>query len=73
MPGANRITTLGTHVCAVFGAAGLHYMVPSTWFLLVNLKAGYRISLDRRNCLSQWRCEEGANLGPVISKHSKER
>ncbi|RPA96200.1 Methylmalonate-semialdehyde dehydrogenase [Choiromyces venosus 120613-1] len=74
MPDANRNATVNALVGAAFGAAGQRCMALSTLVLVGEAQEWLSDVVEQAKQLNvNAGFEEGADLGPVISKHSKER
>ncbi|PWW78821.1 Methylmalonate-semialdehyde dehydrogenase [Tuber magnatum] len=74
MPDANRNATVNALVGAAFGAAGQRCMALSALVLVGEAQEWLSDVVEQAKKLKvNAGFEEGADLGPVISKHSKER
>jgi malonate-semialdehyde dehydrogenase (acetylating)/methylmalonate-semialdehyde dehydrogenase len=74
MPDANRNATVNALVGAAFGAAGQRCMALSALVLVGESGDWLADIVEKAKLLSvNGGFEEGADLGPVISKQSKER
>ena len=74
MPDANRNATVNALVGAAFGAAGQRCMALSALVLVGGAQEWLSDMVEQAKQLKvNAGFEEGADLGPVISKHSKER
>jgi malonate-semialdehyde dehydrogenase (acetylating) / methylmalonate-semialdehyde dehydrogenase len=74
MPDANRNATVNALIGAAFGAAGQRCMALSALVLVGSSKEWLPEIVEKAKQLNvNGGFEKGADLGPVISKHSKER